>query len=66
MTFEDALTSLRLRFHMRRVDWRSTIGWPPGSEFILQFWPSGVVTKWEPTQADVLSCDWVRATGGKA
>lgn len=62
MTFEDALAKLRLRHHVRRAEWRASIGWPPGIELPVMFWPSGFVETWRPTLEDVMASDWVGAT----
>jgi hypothetical protein len=62
MKFEVALIALREGYHMRRKNWRSTIGWPPGAPNIMMFWEWGFVEPWRPTLKDIQSEDWERAT----
>lgn len=61
MTFEDALTKLRLRSNVKRAAWSTWLHWPPGSELIYRTWRSGVVTVYQPLLEDVLASDWVNA-----
>jgi hypothetical protein len=60
--FQIALSLLVSRYHVRRANWRAVIGWPPGGDDILMFWPSGFVEPWRPTLADIQANDWERAT----
>lgn len=61
-SFHLALSLLISRHHVRRKNWRAVIGWPPGSEAIQMFWPSGFAEPWRPTLADIQANDWERAT----
>jgi len=58
MNFEFAIQLLRNHYHVRRLHWRASIGWSPGSDTIQMFWPSGFVEPWRPTLADIQANDW--------
>jgi hypothetical protein len=60
MTFEDAMACLRMGQHVRRADWRWSIGWPPGVDGIVLFYDSGFTEFWRPTLADIQAADWKR------
>ena len=62
MKFEEALQALRLGYHVRRANWRSSLGWSPGMASIHMLWPSGFAEAWRPTLEDVQAEDWQRAT----
>ncbi|HZJ13985.1 MAG TPA: hypothetical protein VFD27_03000 [Chthoniobacteraceae bacterium] len=58
MTFDYALQLLRWHQFMRRANWRTNLGWSPGSDKILLFYPSGFSEPWRPTLEDVMANDW--------
>jgi len=60
--FSHTLNLLFSRYHVKRKNWQASIGWPPGADNILMFWPSGFVELWRPTLADIQAADWERAT----
>lgn len=60
MTFGEALTLLRERYHVRRANWRACIAWSPGSDTIQMFWPSGFSEPWRPTLSDIQAEAWER------
>ncbi len=60
MRFEEALTSLREGYHVRRKDWNIiALGWPPDAPGITAFWQAGFTEPYRPTVEDIQAEDWL-------